>query len=268
MKTIIFGALLSGSLILSATAQQITDEINQDIIANTELENKVEQPTSVALPLLPQAPIEVFSPDFMADLRKCQPNYEVKDNSVVRILGMNNGRCRLSYANFELNIPLSLLGNIHSFDDLQTLLKNRDIASYTYKPDYIYDGLIYALDACHHKKGYDGESDELTDEYATIQRGIYSEFANDTCTINLYNRLDVDGAITDYSVICTVPYKTVSHLEEYVSDLIGQYGEKRGFAANGHIMVTLAQQNEQTHEADIALMYYLQQNGFCKKNNP
>lgn len=210
---------------------------------------------------------KVFSPEFMKNLLTCKPDFESDEDRKVEIVGPKDGQCLLKYANFDLNIPMTLLGNIHSFDDVETLLKNKDIARYNYRADYIYDGLMYALNACFNKKDYEGKQEELADEYVTIDRGLNAEFVNGICSVYLSNTQNIEGVITDYGVTCTLSYKDVQNLEPYFKNLAEEYGEKRGFSADGHITVTREQKNKQTHEADIALMYYLQKSGYCKKNN-
>lgn len=209
---------------------------------------------------------KVFPHEFMKNLMACNPDTQSDEERRLEIVGQKNGNCLLKYADFDLNVPLTLLGNIHSFDDVETLLKNKDIAHYNHRADYIYSGLMYALNACFNKKNYDGKQDEITDEYVIIERGLDAEFINDVCTVYLRNTQNIDGIITDYGVTCTLPYKAVQELEPYFKNIAEQYGEKRGFSADGHITVTREQENKQTKEADIALMYYLQKNGYCKKN--
>ena len=231
------------------------------------VDENIEPPSEVEQePEIIYAEEEVFSPQFMKNLMQCQPDKEAQNERFVEIIGPKEDYCLLKYANFDLNVPLTLLTNIHGIDDVETLLKNKDIAHYNYRADYIYDGLMYALNACFNKNDYDGKQEELADEYVTINRGLDAEFTNGMCTIYLSNTQNVEGVITDYGVTCTLSYKEVQNLEPYFKDLAEKYGKKRGFSSDGHIMVTREQKNKQTHEADIALMYYLQKHGFCKKN--
>lgn len=210
-------------------------------------------------------PAQMFAPDFINNLFNCtadtQTDYDLK------IIGKKHGRCHLKYANFDLFIPSSLLENIHSVEDIETLLKNKDIAHYNYKADYLYEGLTYALDACLKKKDFDGKQEELADDYVVINRGLTAEFANNFCTINLINQQNIEGVTTDYGVVCRLPYKVVQGLESYFKDLVDKYGEKRGFGADGHVVIENATYNEDLQKADDAFMYYLQQNNFCTKNN-
>lgn len=210
---------------------------------------------------------DVFPIDFMKSLMKCKEGAQSSRERVLKIIGKENDRCRLQYADFDLFVPFSLLGNIHSFEDVETLLKNKDIAKYGYKADYIYDGITYALDSCFQKKDFDGRQEVLADDFVTINRGIIAEFVNEICSIRLINQQDIDGVVTDYGVVCRLSYKDVQNLEPYFKDVVAKYGEKRSRNAGGRIMVTRAVQNKETHNADAALMYYMQQNGFCTKNN-
>lgn len=215
----------------------------------------------------PEVATEVmFSPNFMKNLLYCKPDFEEDDKREVEILGVENNRCHLTYANFDLKIPLTLLSNVRSFENVETLLKNKDIANYNYRADYIYDGLMYAVDACHKKKNYEGRDEELADDYVSINRGLNSEFINGMCSIYLRNLQNIDGVTTDYGVTCRLPYKVVEALEPYFKDLAQKYGEKQQIDAGGQLKIIRAQTNKKTKEADIALMYYLQKNGYCQKN--
>ena len=275
MIRVFYGILFSCGLIFSVSAQEAnvsatepSSEISDTQDANSLEATVSEQPVEEE----PEEEVvyvdaEVFSPSFMKNLIGCKPDTESNSENQIEIEGMKDGRCLIKYSNFDLRVPSTLLGNIHSFDDVETLLKNKDIAHYNYRADYIYDGLVYALAACYDKKDYYGKQDELSDEYVTIIRGLSSEFVNGICTVNLQNTQSIEGVDTDFGVVCTLPYKEVQNLESYFKDIVEKYGEKRGFGADGRIMVKPAEQNKETHEGDIALMYYLQKNGFCKKNN-
>jgi hypothetical protein len=82
----------------------------------------------------------------------------------------------------------------------------------------------------------------------------------------LQNTQNIEGVDSDLRVTCKLPYKEVKNLEPYFKDIVEKYGEKRGFGSDGHIMVKPAEYNKKTNEGDIALMYYMQKNGFCRKN--
>lgn len=212
-------------------------------------------------------PENVFPPDVIKDMLNCNASTRTDHGRHLKIIGKENERCHIHYANFDLFVPSSLLSNIHSFEDIETLLKNKDIAHYDYKADYLYEGLTYALNACLNKKDFDGRQEELADDYVVINRGLISEFANGICTIELINQQDIEGVITDYGVICKLSYKALQDLEPYFKDLIEKYGEKRHLAANGRMEVERDVYNNETDKADDAFMYYLQQNNFCTKKN-
>jgi hypothetical protein len=256
-----------------AYAQEATASVTDTGMPEEEIESPAEVEQSVEEAGIPAeepeviyAEEEVFPPHFMKNLITCNEDEESSGERTLTIVGKKEGKCRLQYANFEMDVPMTLLGNIHGFDDLETLLKNKDISHYNYKADYIYDGLMYALNSCYNKKDYDGNREELADEYVTITRGLYAEFSNDVCSVYLLNTQDIEGATTDYGVTCKLPYKEIAGLEGYFKDLVAKYGEKRSFGDDGKITVTREQKNEHTHEADVALMYYLQKGGYCRKN--
>ncbi len=273
MIKIVFGVLLFCGVIFSTNAQEVevpaeqpVDEVSETQDTNPE-ETVSEQPQQEEpVEEVVYVDVEVFSPSFMKSLIGCKPDSESNQENTIEIIGIKDQRCQIKYANFDLNVPPSLLGNIHSFEDVETLLKNKDIAHYNYRADYIYEGLVYALDACLNKKEYFGKQEELSDEYVTINRGLSSEFINGVCVISLQNTQNIEGVDSDLRVTCKLPYKEVKNLEPYFKDIVEKYGEKRGFGSDGHIMVKPAEYNKKTNEGDIALMYYMQKNGFCRKN--
>lgn len=262
MRYVIFIIALLCATTISAQAQ------NMDETLITDLENQEEQQISQSAEHQQEEQIMdvPFSAAFMTELRKCTQSYEIIDNKKIEILGMKNNLCHMKYGSFDIKLPSALTGSIRGLADLQVLLKNKDISTYNYTPDYIYDGLLYAIDACSQKKEYYGDEQQFADGDIIISLGLSANFSNETCTITLFNQTDFDNNQTDYSVICKIPYRTVLYLQEFISDLAKKYGERRGFGTNGKIMVTRAEQNKETHEADIALMYYMQQNGYCQKS--
>lgn len=276
MKLGLFIILLTSVIAINAVAQEsnISNENQSSELSVGENSTSITQDTLAASPEnnLLQVPqyveTSVFTPRFMKSLLACRADTESDGERQIEILGAEKEICHLKYANFDINVPMDILANIHSFDDVETLLKNKDFATYNYRADYIYDGLMYALNACSEKKDYDGETEELVDSYVTVNRGLSAEFINGNCKIYIYNQQNIEGVITDYGVTCTLPYKAVDSLKGYFKDTIEKYGEKRSFGRHGRIMVKREQQNNETHDVDIALMYYLQQNGYCQKNNP
>lgn len=202
--------------------------------------------------------LEVFSPEFMASLQVCRPNSETKDNRTFSIIGIQNNKCRMTYGNYILNVPLSLLSSIHGFDDLKTFLKNKDMAKYKYLPEYTYEGLIYALRACANKEKYYGIEEEEKRVDALITRGLSAEYNEGNCTINLQNDLELDEGIFDYGVTCSLSEDVINELMPYFTDIFPKYKQ---------IELTEIHKHKELRDADIALMYYLQQHEFCRRNN-
>ncbi|MBQ7633589.1 MAG: hypothetical protein IJS88_05725 [Alphaproteobacteria bacterium] len=203
--------------------------------------------------------VEVFEPEFMDSLLACHQDNQTKDGITLEIIGMQNEKCIIKYGNYYLNVPTSLLANIHSFDDLEILLKNKDIADYKYFPKYVYNGLIYALNACANQQEYLGleEHENFSDAVAT--RGLSAEYKNNLCMIYLENELDLEleGSIADYGYTCVLSPEVVAGLPPYFADII---------AANKESEDIDVVNSKEVQDADIALMYYMQQNGYCSKN--
>ncbi len=236
----------------------ITQNTPSPATTSAEPKNEVEE----------YVPAEVFSPRFMMGLRKCQPSSEVKPPHKAAVLGMDKGVCLVRYDGFDLRIPPAVLANINNFDDLQVLLKNKDITTFNYKPEYNYKGLMYAVEACHKKVDYYSEREQKKNNGFEIVRGLRSMYINDICTINLDNKLYIDGSMRDYSVQCQLPAKVLDEIRPYFEDLLKKYGARRRIGAKGRILVNDEEFNEKTREADDALMYYMQQNGYCQQADP
>ncbi|MBQ9271727.1 MAG: hypothetical protein IJ218_05650 [Alphaproteobacteria bacterium] len=202
--------------------------------------------------------LDVFPPEFMASLRICRPDSETNGRRVFTIKGMRNDKCYLTYGNYILNVPTNVLNNIHSFDDLHRILKNKDMARYKYLPEYTYEGLIYALDACAHKEKYFGVEIEQRRVDAVITRGLSAEYRGEFCEIYLQNELELEDDLRDYGVTCSLKQEVIDELEPYFADIIEQYPD---------IETTKLHTVKEIKDADIALMYYLQQNNYCTKNN-
>lgn len=203
--------------------------------------------------------LEVFEPEFMNSLMKCQPDTADNEGRILKIVGIIEDKCHLEYGNYVLDLPPTILNNIHSFDDLQTVIKNSDFTKYNYTPNYTYEGVIYALDACAKQEEYMGieEDEKLVD--AVVTRGLNAEYKDGICTIYLQNELDLDGKYFDYGVVCRLPQSEIDELEPYFKDIVAKYAAPDA---------SDAEQPKEAQDADIALMYYLQKNGFCKQNKP
>ena len=230
-------------------------EAKVEDIAETTAENGEESVDET----IEEVQLEVFEPEFMNSLMKCQPDTADNEGRILKIVGIIEDKCHLEYGNYVLDLPPTILNNIHSFDDLQTVIKNSDFAKYNYAPNYTYEGVIYALDACAKQEEYMGieEEEKLVD--AVVTRGLNAEYNDGTCTIYLQNELDLDGKYFDYGVVCRLPQNEIDELEPYFKDIVAKYAAPDA---------SDAEQPKEAQDADIALMYYLQKNDFCKQNKP
>lgn len=203
--------------------------------------------------------LDVFDPEFMESLVSCRPDKAVRGRMTLEIVGEKGKNCHLKYGHYELNVEKTLLANVHGFDDMEILVKNKDVARYKYFPKYMYDGLIYALSSCADKQEYIGleENEKLSD--ASVTRGLNAEYKDDTCIIYLKNNLwlDFENVGQDYGYTCRVPQDDVAELLPYFKDIVAKYNDED---------LPLDERPKEVRDADIALMYYLQQNDYCTKN--
>jgi hypothetical protein len=219
------------------------------------------------------AVVDYFTPEFMGKLRQCQPaviapiGNEDDEAESLEIIGKQGNVCRLRYDLYQISAPLEVLPNIHSFEDLQVILRNPEMAHYDYTPQYIYDGLLYALDACRNKRDYMGRQTSGQVGKATYNAGLTAEYFNQICTIYLSNQLDVMGNQSDWTVTCRLKDAEVAEILSYYQQILDEYGKKQRQVVDGRLQTVPAKENEVTQQADKELMYYLQQNDFCRKPN-
>lgn len=217
--------------------------------------------------------VDYFAPEFMAKLRQCEAavsapiGYEEDDAVPLEIVAKQGDKCELKYDQYQIKAPLDILPNIHSFEDLQVILRNKEMAHYDYTPQYVYDGLLYALDACRNKRDYMGRQTSGQVGKATYNAGLTAEYFNQICTIYLSNQLNVMGNQSDWTVTCRLKDAEVAEILSYYQQILDEYGKKQRQVVDGRLQTVPAKENEVTQQADKELMYYLQQNDFCRKPN-
>lgn len=217
--------------------------------------------------------MEILTPEFMENLRKCQPavsapiGYEDDEAVPLEIIAKKGDKCLLKYDAYKIEAPLGILPNIHNFEDLQVILRNKEMSHYDYTPQYIYDGLLYALDACRNKRDYMGRQVSGKVGKASYVSGLTAEYFDQVCTVYLAHQLDVMGNQQDWTVTCRLKEAEVEEILGYYQQILDEYGKKQKQVVNGRLQTIAAKENEVTKQADKELMFYLQQNGFCRKPN-
>lgn len=212
----------------------------------------------------------LFSPDFKMSLQNCVPNVENKviDRFAhhIEVIGKEKNRCHVKYDYFDLNIPFEIMINIHGFDDIKTLIKNKEIAKYHHKPEYFYYGLVHAYNACHNKHSYYGTKEVKRMNDIIITRGLNAEYDGKACIFNLTNDVEIEGETEDYSTMCRLTDKTIEELWPTFEEILTKYGEKGEIGVNGRFRISKAAvENSETREADEALLMYMQQEEYCKR---
>ena len=248
-----------------ATEDVLTQEQNNS--ENNEPQNSESEKASAEESVIRD---DVFTQQFIKALHKCQPavaqNEKDASDAPLIIIGIEENSCHLKYGDFDLYLPLDVLPNLHGFDDLQILLRNREIAHFNYQPQYVYTGLLHALNSCG--RGTDYLGIEQNTEHGNIRTtsSLEAEFFQDVCTIYLVSTLEIEGAVTDYTVTCKIGTNAVAGLLNYYHDLLEKYGEKR-IVVNGKPKIVSEKENEETKQADAELMFFLQQKGYCQRPN-
>ncbi|MBO6281929.1 MAG: hypothetical protein J6N49_05315 [Alphaproteobacteria bacterium] len=233
---------------------------------------KEEDPEEQLTPEEYAARYNLFSPEFMISLQNCTANKEDKlidrISHSIEVIGKENKYCHVKYDLFDLNLPLEVIPSIHGFDDIKTLLKNKEIAKYNHKPEYVFDGLVHAYNACHNKHSYYGVKEVKRENDILITRGMNAVYDGKACVINLTNDVEIEGEKTDYSTMCRLTNKTMDELWPIFEDVLTKYGEEGAFGPNGRFRISRAAiENKETHDADLALMMYMQQEEYCMRPN-
>lgn len=235
-------------------------------------EQQEEDPEAKLTPEEYAARYNLFTPEFMLSLQNCTANSEHKNidrlDHNIEVIGKEKNRCHVKYDMFDMYIPLEIISGIHGFDDVKTLLKNKEITKYHHKPEYVFDGLVHAYNACHNKHSYYGTKEVKRMNDILITRGMNAEYDGRACIINLTNDVEIEGEKTDYSTMCRLTDKTIEELWPIFEEVLKKYGEEGQFGANGRFRISRAAvENKDTREADLALMMYMQQEEYCKRPN-
>lgn len=275
------------ALLVTFSAQaENTKPVENDVITQKEIateskviDNQQENKTAAedtskqedkTIPEQEQEKYNVFTPEFMNNLLICKPdvaeNTQDASASSARIVGKEKDECHLQYADFDLYVPFDILPNIHGFDDLNILLRNQEISRYNYQPQYLYTGLLHALNACNRGTSYLGAQKTIEIGNKRITKALEAEVSDDVCTVYLVSEFEVEDSLRDYTVTCRIGTAAIGGLLNYYRELLNKYGEKK-VMKNGRAQVVSEQENDETRKADAELMFFLQQKGYCRRPN-
>lgn len=245
-----------------AVAENAPEGAEEQPAENAEPEATEEEPA-------PQVPD--FAPEFLFKLHKCEPAVSEPlgegddDSEKLEIIGIKGDKCQMKYAFYDLSVPLMTVPNIRNIADMQVMLRSPETARFNYVPQYVYDGLLFALDACRNKKDYAGRHQLGQTGPAKWDSGLTAEYFGKVCTIYLNNQVEIFDDLVDWTVTCRVEEDDVKEILSYYQEVLDEYGKTKHAVVDGRLQTTEAEENEVTKQADKELMYYLQQNNYCQK---
>lgn len=256
------------------TQNKVTGNLFDVTLAKILGENCVleeTEPTKEELNELEQQVVK-FSDSFMSSLKNCQPDEEKINmpfmNVSLKILGQSQNICKLEFADFSIEVPVERVSELSSFDDVDILLKDKNVAKY--KPDFLVDNLLFALNDCEQQENYEfgGSSKSYGD--VTVKQSLSSSYNKDmVCNLKFTNLLLRGEEEEDYSLYCNISNNERSKLLLPYKELIEKYGRKitkehqsdSGFS----ISIEGPVYNEQTQKAGKSLFNSIKSQGFCGK---
>ncbi|MBQ9270671.1 MAG: hypothetical protein IJ218_00175 [Alphaproteobacteria bacterium] len=225
--------------------------------------------------------------DFVASLLNCKPQtakyHKFFNEENIEITGWNEDRCHLVYKHFDLYVPQNMLANLQTFDDIEDLIVNQDVAQYNSSKGYRYDGVLFALAAC-------AQSPQLrTRRIVNIDYGHNTEvisgwnsaFYEDSCRLELENVLRMQDNVTDYGIVCNISEDELeTMIEPYVSLLEKENQEQKSTnqedadddfedvkETDDKIDWQNMETTEQTKQFDLQLIDILRANEYCRLKN-
>ncbi len=215
--------------------------------------------------------VQLLPSDFEEKMLSCTPDKTMRKVSGVteniEVLGEENGKCHIKMMIFSLNVPFERLAEVKSFEDLENLCKEPEIATLEYKENYHYINLMSELNMCadfqalHHNGRTSNEYPFLN---VTVMTDMTAQHKDDSCELTLVNEVTMDNKFMNYNVVCVIPDGKISQLLEPYGDLLDLYGAKEIEHEDGTISSRPAAVNDYTRRVDAKLMYQLQIDGYCR----
>ena len=184
------------------------------------------------------------------------------------IIGWNEDKCHVTYDDFDLNIPRAELGNILTYNDLDRLCENPEIAVYDYTKNYDYENLMFTLKNCRNNRSASQRLSNRTTGILETRNGLEAQYRDGACHLTFVNEVAVKDNKKDYSVVCMAEESIISEILEPYKPLIEAYekvsaGEKNITAADGREL------SDMIKVADGKVMYELQIRNLCRlKDSP
>ncbi|MBQ7632531.1 MAG: hypothetical protein IJS88_00250 [Alphaproteobacteria bacterium] len=214
--------------------------------------------------------IEKLPDVFAANLRLCTPDevsHEVNGSiESIKIVGMDNDKCKVRIALFVLNIPIEKLADIDTYNDFEALCHDENIAILEYKENYRFSNLMSELSLCskysslHHNGRSSSKYESIN---ASIVTDMMTQYKDGECVVTFVNEITLGNKFMDYSVQCSVQDSERERILEPYADLIDLYGAKEIVHKDGSVSARTAITNNETYKADAKLLYELQKNGLC-----
>lgn len=217
--------------------------------------------------------INKFSDSFTASLKNCQPDEEEINmpfmNLSLKIVGKSQNICKLEFADFALALPLERISELNSFDSIDTLIKDKNIAEY--KPDFSTYNLLFALSDCAQYENYEFGISTKSYGDVTVKQSLSSSYKDGVCNLKFTNLLLSGEEEEDYSLYCNISYAESSKLLLPYKELIEKYGQKitKDYQSDSGFSMSIEGPvyNEPMQKAGENLFEDIKSQGLCKSVN-
>ena len=206
-------------------------------------------------------------------LQTCRPTIEKRhfmfiENNVT-VIGPKGGKCHLLYNNFDIYLPQPEVANLKSYDDLNALLLNKNIAVYRDKDNIPTQNLLFATDFCRkHKFGQRRWSEPTSSDInLKIERGLAAKYTDNSCRIKLINSVRLPDKKLDYSLFCDLDKDILDMVLMSYEDLLTEFGEKELTDDDGNVSYLAPRNTEKTDAADDKFFQDLQRLHLCLPAN-
>ena len=113
-------------------------------------------------------------------LKNCLPDEEKINipfmNLSLKIVGKSQNICKLEFADFAIALPLERMSELNSFDSIDALIRDKNIAEY--KPDFSTYSLLFALSDCAQNESYEFGTSSKSYGDVTIKQSLSSSYKN------------------------------------------------------------------------------------------
>ncbi len=164
-----------------------------------------------------------FSDKFIGSLKTCSPDKEeftfVVMYDYAKIIGKKDQICHIQTSDFDIYAPNDMLSELTGFDKLYSLLEDKDNYQYKAFENYSLSSVLSFINNCKESPNNGLSTNSFMDAYKKIT-SISASHNDENCTLNIINKLEINGVQDDYSIVCNISDKNRDIILEKYSTLL------------------------------------------------